>query len=161
MGIDRLRRQIGCAWPAAGVAVGLVAVVGVIAAGAVTRAAQAGERSLVPSVIRIPRPSATPSPLPTVAPAATATPEPAGPVGVISVGDLVEVFGTGGDGVRLRSSPDLGGTVIGLGMDSDVFQVEDGPVDAGDHVWWFVVNPYDTSRQGWAVSEYLRPLQGS
>lgn len=160
-GIDRLRKDIGCLWPIVGIAVGIVAVVGVLGVGAVTRAAQAGSQSLEPAVIRIPLPSATPSPPPTAAPTATATQEAFGPVGAIVVGDLVEVFGTSGDGVRLRSSPDLDGTINGLGMDSDVFQVEDGPVESGGHVWWYLVNPYDTSRQGWAVADYMRPLQGS
>jgi hypothetical protein len=91
----------------------------------------------------------------------TETPIPLGPRGPIAVGDLIEVFGTGGEGVRLRSAPALEGTINGLGMDSDVFEVGDGPVEAEGHTWWYLVNPYDTGRQGWAVGEYLRPLQGS
>lgn len=160
-GLGRLRRDIGCLWPALGVAAGATAVVLLLAVGAATRAAQIPRQAVAPAVIRIPRPSAAPSPQPTAVPTPTATPEALGPVGAIVLGDLVDVFGTSGEGVRLRSAPTLAGTVNGLGMDSDVFQVEDGPVDAEGHVWWYLVNPYDSARQGWAVAEYLRPLQDS
>jgi hypothetical protein len=71
---------------------------------------------------------------------------------------LVEVFGTSGDGLRLRSSPGLEGRVLVLGVDSEVFQVEEGPVLADGFEWWYLVNPYDTAKQGWAASTYLRLL---
>jgi len=157
--LGRLRRDIGCLWPTLGAAAGATAVLLLIGVGAATRAAQVAQQAASPAVVRIPRPSATPSPEPTAVPTETATPQVLGPVGAIVLGDLIEVFGTSGDGVRLRSAATLAGTVNGLGMDSDVFQVEDGPLDAEGHVWWYLVNPYDPARQGWAVAEYLRPLQ--
>lgn len=159
-GLHRLRKDIGCLWPAIGTAAGFMAVLLVLGLGAATRAAGAAQQAAPPALIRIPRPTATASPAPTALAPDTPTPEVPGPTGVIQVGDLIEVFGTSGNGVRLRSAPTLDGTVNGLGMDSDVFQVEDGPVEAEGHVWWFLVNPYDTTRQGWAVADYVRSLQG-
>jgi len=156
----RLRRDIGCLWPALGIAAGVIAVLLLLGVGAATRAGQAAQPAAPPAVIRIPRPSVTPTPAATVVPTPTATPQVLGPAGPVVLGDLIEVFGTSGDGVRLRSAPNLEGTINGLGMDSDVFQVDQGPVEAEGHVWWYLVNPYDTARQGWAVAEYLRPLQG-
>jgi hypothetical protein len=159
-GFQRVRRDVGCLWPALGVAVGLVAIAGWLGLGAATRGAGVVQQVVTPAVVRIPRPSSTATPLPTSVPIPTETALPVEPTGPISVGDLIEVYGTSGDGVRLRSAPTLEGTVLGLGMDSDVFQVGEGPVEAGGHTWWYLVNPYDTDRQGWAVGEYLRPLQG-
>jgi hypothetical protein len=77
------------------------------------------------------------------------------------VGALVEVFGTSGDGLRLRSEPDLQASILVLGVDTEVFQVEDGPVEAEGFQWWYLINPYDTAKQGWAVSTYLRALSSS
>ena len=160
-GFDRLRKDVGCLWPALGVAAGALAVVALLGLGAATRAAGVVQQIAAPAILRVPRPSPTSTPAPTQPPEPTATAIPSGPPGSIGPGDLVEVFGTSGGGVRLRSSASLEGLVNGLGMDSDVFQIEDGPVEAEGHTWWYLVNPYDTSRQGWAVAEYLRPLEGS
>jgi hypothetical protein len=158
-GLRRATKEVGCLWPLVGAATGIVALVLLLGLGAATRAARVAQQVAAPAVIRIPRPSPTPSPAPTSVPSETPTAENPGPAGAILLGDLIEVFGTSGDGVRLRSDPTLDGTVVGLGMDSDVFQVEEGPVEAENHVWWYLVNPYDTARQGWAVADYLRPLQ--
>ena len=160
-GLRRAAKDVGCLWPIIGAAAGAAALVLLLGLGAATRAARVAQQDAAPAVIRIPRPSPTPSLAPTVVPSETPTAENPGPAGPVSIGDLIEVFGTSGDGVRLRSEPTLEGTVVGLGMDSDVFQVEDGPLEAEGHVWWYLVNPYDTARQGWAVADYLRPLQGS
>jgi hypothetical protein len=105
-------------------------------------------------------PTETAVPLPTAAPESatpTATAPPASGQG-IQVGDLVEVFGTGGDGLRLRADPDLRSPVLALGVDSEVFQVDQGPTQADDFEWWHLVNPYDTAKSGWAVGAYLTPL---
>jgi hypothetical protein len=159
-GLRRVTRDVGCLWPLIGAAAGAVALTLLLGLGAATRAARVAQQNAAPAIVRIPRPSPTPSPGPTAVPSETPTPEVPGTAGVILLGDLIEVFGTSGDGVRLRSDPTLDGTVVGLGMDSDVFQVEEGPVEGEGHVWWYLVNPYDTARQGWAVADYLRPLQG-
>ncbi|MEJ2608335.1 MAG: hypothetical protein P8Z41_16945 [Anaerolineales bacterium] len=45
------------------------------------------------------------------------------------------------------------------GYENDVFQVEGGPEDRDGYVWWFLVNPYDSSISGWAVENYLRRME--
>lgn len=75
------------------------------------------------------------------------------------VGDYAEVYGTGGDGLRLRSGPSLDASINAMGMDNEVFEVRDGPSDADGYTWWYLVNPYDNSKQGWGVAAYLRRLQ--
>jgi hypothetical protein len=102
-----------------------------------------------------PTPVPSPSPVP---PTATSVPPPIS-AGGFSQGDLVEISGTSGDGLRLRSDPSLSGSVNGLARDNEVFRVQDGPVEADEYTWWFLVNPYDETRKGWGVANYLRPLQ--
>jgi hypothetical protein len=79
--------------------------------------------------------------------------------GDIVIGDYVQVTGTGGDGVRLRSDPGLNGTILFLGLEAEVFQVSDGPRQVDGYTWWFLVAPYDNSVRGWAVANYLAEVQ--
>ena len=108
----------------------------------------------------IPLPSSTPTP-----PPATPSPEltPTLPVppasGNISVGAFVQVTGTGGDGLRLRSDPGLNGVVRFLGLEAEVFQVSEGPQQLDGYTWWYLVAPYDASVRGWAVANYLVVVQ--
>jgi hypothetical protein len=110
----------------------------------------------------IPAPTATvPAPTMTVPPQLTPTSlvPPSPPPGVIAVGAYVQISGTGGDGLRLRTEPGLDNEVRILGSESEVFQVEDGPKDIDGYTWWYLVGPYDSSRRGWAVSNYLSVVQ--
>lgn len=108
----------------------------------------------------IPAPTATPpasQPEPSTPP--TATPEPQPPVGQLALGAYVQITGTGGDGLRLRSSPSLDGTVLFVAIDSEVFQVIDGPRDADGYTWWYLESPSDSTVQGWGVANYLAVIQ--
>ncbi len=92
---------------------------------------------------------------------ATATPSemvPAGGGEAIAVGVYVQIVGTGGDGLRLRDQPGLGGKVLLLGSEWEVFRVEDGPRDADGYTWWYLVGPFDETRRGWAVANYLQVI---
>jgi hypothetical protein len=71
---------------------------------------------------------------------------------------LVEVFGTEGEGLRIRQGPGLASEVKLLGLDSEVFRVADGPIEMDGFIWWAVQNPYDLTKSGWAVADFLRPL---
>jgi uncharacterized protein YraI len=67
----------------------------------------------------------------------------------------VQISGTEGSGLRLRSGPGTGNPPRFLGMDSEVFSVKDGPKFADGFTWWFLEADYDATRSGWAASQYL------
>jgi hypothetical protein len=92
-----------------------------------------------------------------ITPTATVLPTPL--PGSIVLGAYVQITGTGGDGLRLRSGPGLDHQALFLGVDAEVYQVEGGPEDADGYTWWQLVAPLDTSRSGWAVSDYLEVVQ--
>lgn len=109
------------------------------------------------SFVVIPAPTTTPTPDPAVS--ATVSAEVEVRDG-ISKGSVVQIHGTDGAGLRLRSGP---GTDYGhkfIGMDTEVFEVEDGPVDSDGYIWWYLVSPYDENRSGWAASAYLSLVTG-
>jgi len=99
--------------------------------------------------------------VPTLAPSPTATfGAPLPPAnGEITVGIYVQISGTGGDGLRLRSDPGTQSSPRFLGGESEVFQVKDGPREADGITWWFLAAPYDENRSGWAASNYLSVIQ--
>jgi hypothetical protein len=106
-------------------------------------------------VITVASEGRTPSPSPTVNGQAIPTPMP----GEISLGAYVQIVGTGGTGLRLRDEPGLNSKVNTLGGEVEVFEVKDGPKDLDGYTWWYLVGPYDTSRHGWAVANYLKIIQ--
>lgn len=75
----------------------------------------------------------------------------------ISIGMEVEVFGTGGSGLRFRSEPGVNSPILFIGPDQGVYLVDGGPVEEDGFVWWFLVSTQLSDRRGWAVSNYLRP----
>jgi hypothetical protein len=120
--------------------------------------------ALLPStsavVTVIPAPSKTLAAVtPTSQAPPTITPAPPPSQGNISVGSLVQVAGTGGDGLRLRVEPSLDAEVRFLGLEAEVFDVEGGPVEADGFTWFLLVTPRDETRRGWAVSSYLVTVQ--
>lgn len=107
-------------------------------------------------------PTATPV-LPTVTPTALPTPTsnvpPSPEAGSLSVGAFVQISGTGGDGLRIRSEASLQGSVQALGIEAEVFQITDGPREADGYTWWYLTAPYEEARRGWAVANYLQVIQ--
>lgn len=97
--------------------------------------------------------------LPTTLPTDTKTPEPGTPLppapGVINIGAVVKVNGTGLDGLRIRDEPGLGGKILFVAIESEIFRVLDGPREFDSYTWWLLVSPFDESFKGWAVSNYL------
>jgi hypothetical protein len=67
----------------------------------------------------------------------------------------VQISGTEGQGLRIRSTPGLAGEFVFLGYDSEVFVIQDGPKVVDGHTWWYLVAPYDNTRVGWAASDFL------
>ncbi len=88
----------------------------------------------------------------------TATIDPFAPTPVptgVAIGNYVQITGTDGEGLRIRSEPGLNGNPDFLGFDSEVFIVRDGPVALDGYVWWYLAAPYDETRAGWAAAEFL------
>lgn len=76
----------------------------------------------------------------------------------IRVGLFVQIYGTGGDGLRLRREPGTNTDILFLGYESEVFKVVDGPKEADGFTWWYLTAPYDEKRSGWAASRFLRVI---
>jgi hypothetical protein len=79
------------------------------------------------------------------------TPAPTG----IALGNYVQISGTEGEGLRIHSEPGLNGEFEFLGYDSEVFIIKDGPRQADGFTWWYLVAPYDETRNGWAAADFL------
>lgn len=151
--------RIGCLWPLIGLGFGLAAGVVLLGVGGVLRGPRLAGLPVAPIVVRLPAPTAAPTPTaPAILPP-TDTPPPARSDGTFLAGDLVEVHGTEGDGVRLRSEPNLQAVILALGQDGEVYQILGGPVENSGYVWWQIARIDDAARQGWAVQTFLRLLQ--
>lgn len=97
-----------------------------------------------------------PTPTPNVTPTATVDPFAPSPTPTgLAIGSYAQITGTGGEGLRIRSNPGLTGEPVFLGLDSEVFIVQDGPREADGYVWWYLVAPYDEARTGWAAADFL------
>jgi len=96
-----------------------------------------------------------PTPTATRFPTSTPNMRPSPLPGMIGVGSTVQIFGTEGSGLNIRSEPGLTGTVRFVALDSEIFEVQDGPQVVNDITWWFLVTPLDENRNGWAAANYL------
>jgi hypothetical protein len=121
---------------------------------------RSGPATAVLNVIEVPVSTVTPQ-IPTQTPSVTSSSDipPSPPPGEISIGNTVQITGTGGDGLRLRSNPGLQSKVLFLGYEGEVFQVLDGPQQVDGYIWWYLSAPYDEKVQGWAVSNFISVLQ--
>ena len=153
------RQRGGCVWAAAGAFAGVVVLALLLLLTGLARRGAVGFAQ--PVVTVLPRPTATvvivvpPSPTPTATVEAALPSDP----GRIAVGSIIEVFGTEGDGLRLRESPGTSGAIQVLAGESEVFAVQEGPVEANGRTWFYLVSPSDPARAGWAVTDYLRLAQ--
>jgi len=131
---------------------GLLLLITAIAIG-FTSPLQSSDVGFVPADLTvIPAPTVTSNapPTATIDPFAP-TPVPTG----IAIGNYVQISGTDGEGLRIRSEPGLNGNPDFLGFDSEVFIVRDGPREVDGYMWWYLVAPYDETRAGWAASDFL------
>lgn len=147
-------------WVALGLFLGVLLLVIAAGIGLFTRSSNPAAGGPQPALTVVALPSATPvtpSPSPSPTPDWTATPVPPPKLeGSFAIGDLVSIFGTGGDGLRLRNQPGLGSSIAFLGVESEVFEVGNGPTESDGYEWWYLVNPYNPEKSGWAVANYLR-----
>lgn len=115
------------------------------------RPRQTGDQGFVPADLTIIPPStATPSPAPTGTPAGT----PSAPEGM-DIGAYVQIKGTEGAGLRIRSAPGLNSDTVFRGEEAETFKVNEGPKEADGHTWWYIVAPFDETRAGWAAADFL------
>ena len=70
------------------------------------------------------------------------------------VGSAVQVTGTGGDGLNVRSSAASSGTIVGVEKDEARGVVQEGPVAGGGFIWWRV--QWKSGVMGWSVATYLK-----
>lgn len=103
---------------------------------------------------------ANPSPLPPPGETPTAETTPTvEPTGEITVGSTIMVSGTGGDGLAVRQGPGREYAFIFVANDGETFLVQDGPREADGYVWWYIVDPNNPDRFGWAVADYMQVVQ--
>jgi hypothetical protein len=150
-------------WFVLGIGLGVLVFIAALIQGYVSRISNMGQVSVLPGLTVVAIPTDTPpDPTSQATQASTATQSPTLPPstgGEIEVGEWVIVAGTEGDRLRIRTQPGLSSGVEFLAYENDVFQVEGGPEDRDGYVWWFLVNPYDSSISGWAVENYLRRME--
>ena len=63
------------------------------------------------------------------------------------------VYGTGGEGVWLKAEPNLQSARLALLPEGTAFHLIQGPLRAGDQLWWARVDAL--GQEGWIVAEYL------
>ncbi len=80
--------------------------------------------------------------------------------GAINLGSYVQVVRTDGDPLKLRQAPTLNAEVNYLAVPNEVLKVINGPTIADGFTWWFLVDPVDDTRNGWAVENYLDATNG-
>ncbi len=103
-----------------------------------------------------PRPTAvvwttTPTPIPMELP--TPTPAPVTPG--MEIGVRVQVIGTGGAGLNIRSEPGTEAERVAVATEGEALLVVGGPRDADGYVWWFVRDEVTPEREGWAAQDFL------
>ena len=76
----------------------------------------------------------------------------------LSVGTLVEVHGTENTGLSVRPNPGTGGYLNFVAAEGEIFKIVDGPDSKNDYVWWKIESVNDPDRTGWAVGDFLQPV---
>lgn len=140
-----------------GLAVVLLAVVFVFLWSTLPAQSAVTAPTAILTVIPAPAATLTPTrPVVSLTPSVTPTLNLTVDGGSIQVGAYVQISGTGGDGLRLREGPGTEYEPIFLGREAEVFKVTDGPKEGSGYTWYYLVAPYDTSRSGWAVANFLQ-----
>jgi hypothetical protein len=105
----------------------------------------------------IPASTSTPSFIPQTATPLPSTPEATQTLlpGTFAIGAYVQITA---DGLRIRSAPGLNGQLLFIGNFSEVFLIMGGSQEADGYTWWQLTAPYDQTRSGWAVQDYLEVI---
>ncbi len=102
-----------------------------------------------PTSIPMPATITPTAPLPTIPPTASLPP------GDFAVGETVKVVGVGLSGLNVRSSPGFSSTIKFRAFDDERYVLKDGPQTASSEEWWFIQDPKDDTRGGWASRRFL------
>jgi hypothetical protein len=103
----------------------------------------------------------TPAPattVPTLPPTETAEPTPTSSPD-IAIGRYVQVTGTEGYGVSLRSGPGENYTRMDVALEGEVFIVVEGPTVTGGSAWWKIRDEDNPEREWWAVANFMQPIE--
>jgi len=101
----------------------------------------------------------TPSILVTTPPPTGATATPTFPPNsglAITVGSRIVVRGTEGTGLTVRQGPGTDYTFVFIANEGEQFNVMDGPRESTGYTWWYILDPNNPDRFGWAVSIYMQ-----
>jgi len=101
-------------------------------------------------------------PAPTYTPVVAMTPTPVVDERLldgIGLGMTVEIFDTGGAGLRFRAEPGIDANIQFIAADQEMFRIEGGPVEEDGFVWWYLVSDAVRERSGWAVASYLQVVE--
>lgn len=77
----------------------------------------------------------------------------------LSVGSIVEVYGTEDTGLSVRPQPGTGGYLNFVAREGERFKIIDGPDSRNGYLWWKLESLIDPDRNGWAASEFLRAVR--
>jgi hypothetical protein len=149
----------GCLWQGVGVILGGLTLGFLLVIVSLTRSYRI-ETSLEPEITVLVAATRTPNLIATTTQRLEENQTPTGSPGILLgadflVGDVVEIYGTEGQGLSIRNEPGLSATVDGYGMEGEIFEIRGGPIEMDGYVWWFLVSPYDDSKKGWGVGAFL------
>ena len=87
-----------------------------------------------------------------VTPFISPTPRP------IAIGETVIVADVGADELNVRDSAGvIDTTIVFRAPEGTRFTIVDGPRQSDGLTWWLIQDPFDSTRRGWAASNYLLP----
>jgi hypothetical protein len=106
-----------------------------------------------PPVIWTPTTAPSPTPPPTETAELIPTTSPN-----VAIGRYVQVAGTGGYGLNLRSGPSENYARMDVALEGEVFIITDGPTVSGGSQWWRLRDPENEEREWWAIADFLEPV---
>lgn len=78
------------------------------------------------------------------------------------MGSTVVIASTEGEGLAIRQGPSLSQAALFVAEDGEIYVVQGGPREQDGYIWWYVVDPNNSEKAGWAVQDYMeRILSGS
>jgi hypothetical protein len=77
----------------------------------------------------------------------------------ITLGSQVAIKGTEGSGLAVRQGPGVEYTYFFVANDGERFVVEDGPREADGYIWWYIADPANPDREGWAAQDWMEIAQ--